>query len=84
MIRLATPTDYDAALKIIGDAFGLVVVAPTVHTIVADAPTGSSWWPSDDGADRRHRRVRRLRADRLDRRHRGLRPRRAGEGSGAR
>jgi predicted N-acetyltransferase YhbS len=39
-IRLATPTDYDAALKIIGDAFGMAAVAPTVHTVVADSEYG--------------------------------------------
>ena len=48
-IRLATPADYDAALQIIGDAFGLAAVAPTVHTVVADSPHGQLLVAEDDG-----------------------------------
>lgn len=48
-IRLATPSDYDAALAVIGAAFGLAAVAPTVHTAVADAPGGQLLVAEEDG-----------------------------------
>ena len=47
-IRLATPADYDAALKIIGDAFGLAAIAPTVHTAVADSDCGQLLVATDE------------------------------------
>jgi predicted N-acetyltransferase YhbS len=47
-IRLATPRDYDAALKIIGDAFGLAAIAPTVHTTVADSEHGQLLVATDE------------------------------------
>jgi ribosomal protein S18 acetylase RimI-like enzyme len=40
LIRPTTPTDYTAVLKVIGDAFNLVVKPPTVHTTVADDADG--------------------------------------------
>jgi predicted N-acetyltransferase YhbS len=50
LIRPAPPTDYDAALRVIGDAFGLVVRQPTVHTLVADDPNGHLLVAERDGA----------------------------------
>jgi predicted N-acetyltransferase YhbS len=48
-IRLATPADYGAALQIIGDAFGLAAVAPTVHTEVNDSSYGQLLVAEVDG-----------------------------------
>jgi predicted N-acetyltransferase YhbS len=39
-IRPARPADLDPALALIGRAFGLVVKAPSVHTLVAGVPEG--------------------------------------------
>jgi predicted N-acetyltransferase YhbS len=50
LIRPALPPDYDAALRVIGDAFGLVVRRPTVHTVVADDPEGHLLVAERDGA----------------------------------
>jgi ribosomal protein S18 acetylase RimI-like enzyme len=48
-IRPTTPTDYTAALKVIGDAFNLVVKPPTVHTSVADDADGHFFVAERDG-----------------------------------
>jgi predicted N-acetyltransferase YhbS len=48
-IRRALPSDYAAALKVIGDAFGFVVRAPSVHTTVAGAPDGHLLVAEKDG-----------------------------------
>lgn len=50
LIRPALQADYDAALRVIGDAFGLVVRRPTVHTMVADSPDGHLLVAERDGA----------------------------------
>jgi predicted N-acetyltransferase YhbS len=50
LIRPTAPTDYDAALKVIADAFGLVVKPPTVHTVVADDADGHLLVAERDGA----------------------------------
>ena len=50
MIRPVSPAEYPAALKVIGDAFGLVVRPPTVHTAVAEDPDGHFLVAERDGA----------------------------------
>jgi ribosomal protein S18 acetylase RimI-like enzyme len=50
LIRPATPTDLDAALRVIGDAFGIVVQPPTVHTTVAADADGHFLVAERDGA----------------------------------
>ena len=50
MIRPVSPAEYPAALKVIGDAFGLVVRPPTVHTVVAEDPDGHFPVAERDGA----------------------------------
>lgn len=49
MIRLATPADYPAALRVIADAFSVQATAPTVHTLVADSPHGHLLVAEQDG-----------------------------------
>jgi predicted N-acetyltransferase YhbS len=48
-IRTAGPADIDPALSLIGRAFGLVVRAPSVHTLVADAQEGNLLVAERDG-----------------------------------
>jgi predicted N-acetyltransferase YhbS len=50
VIRPALPAEYPAALKVIGDAFGIVVEPPTVHTTVAADPDGHFLVAERDGA----------------------------------
>jgi len=50
VIRPVSPAEYPAALKVIGDAFGLVVRLPTVHTVVAEDPDGHFLVAERDGA----------------------------------
>jgi predicted N-acetyltransferase YhbS len=50
LIRPSERTDYDAALKVIGDAFNVVAKAPTVHTTVADDADGNFLVAERDGA----------------------------------
>jgi GNAT superfamily N-acetyltransferase len=49
LIRPALPSDYDSALRVIGDAFGIVAREPSVHTTVADAPSGHLLVAERDG-----------------------------------
>jgi ribosomal protein S18 acetylase RimI-like enzyme len=50
LIRPAAPSDLDAALRVIGDAFGIVVQPPTVHTTVAADADGHFLVAERDGA----------------------------------
>ena len=50
MIRHVLPAEYPAALKVIGDAFGIVVEPPTVHTAVGEDPDGHFLVAERDGA----------------------------------
>ena len=50
MIRPVSPAEYPAALKVIGDAFGIVVQPPTVHTAVGEDPDGHFLVAERDGA----------------------------------
>ncbi len=49
-IRTAGPADIDPALSLIGRAFGLVVQAPSVHTLVANAQEGNLLVAERDGS----------------------------------
>jgi predicted N-acetyltransferase YhbS len=49
-IRPAGPADLDSALAVIGRAFGLVVQAPSVHTLVAGSAEGGLLVAERDGA----------------------------------
>jgi ribosomal protein S18 acetylase RimI-like enzyme len=49
VIRPVRPEDHPAALKVIGDAFSLVVRPPTVHTAVAEAADGHFLAAERDG-----------------------------------
>ncbi len=49
-IRVAGPSDLEPALSLIGRAFGLVVRAPSVHTLVAGAQEGNLLVAERDGA----------------------------------
>jgi len=49
-IRTAGPADIDPALSLIGRAFGLVVQAPSVHTLVAGAQEGNLLVAERDGS----------------------------------
>jgi predicted N-acetyltransferase YhbS len=49
-IRVAGPADLEPALSLIGRAFGLVVQAPSVHTLVANAQEGNLLVAERDGA----------------------------------
>ena len=49
-IRVADPAEIDAALSLIGRAFGLVVRTPSVHTLVAGAQEGNLLVAERDGA----------------------------------
>jgi predicted N-acetyltransferase YhbS len=40
LIRPAVRAEYPAALKVVGDAFGIALRYPSVHTLVADSPHG--------------------------------------------
>ena len=50
LIRPVAPRDLPAALQVIGDAFGIVVKPPTVHTTVASDPDGHFLVAERDGA----------------------------------
>ena len=50
MIRPVSPAEYPAALKVIGDAFSIVVRPPTVHTTVGEHPDGHFLAAERDGA----------------------------------
>ncbi|WP_028063369.1 GNAT family N-acetyltransferase [Solirubrobacter soli] len=50
MIRPVRAEEYPAALKVIGDAFSIVVRPPTVHTTVAEADDGHFLAVERDGA----------------------------------
>lgn len=49
IIREAQPGDIEPALAAMSDAFGLQLRAPTVHTLVADAPGGTLLVAERDG-----------------------------------
>jgi ribosomal protein S18 acetylase RimI-like enzyme len=49
VIRPVARAEYPAALKVIGDAFGLAVRVPTVHTAVGEAPDGHFLAAERDG-----------------------------------
>ncbi len=50
MIRPVSRAEYPAALKVIGDAFSIVVRPPTVHTTVGEHPDGHFLAAERDGA----------------------------------
>jgi predicted N-acetyltransferase YhbS len=50
VIRPVSPSEYPAALQVIGDAFGIVVQPPTVHTAVGEDPDGHFLVAERDGA----------------------------------
>src|SRR3954453_6651464 len=50
VIRAVRPDEYPAPLKVIGDAFGLVVRVPTVHTVVGESADGHFLAAERDGA----------------------------------
>jgi ribosomal protein S18 acetylase RimI-like enzyme len=50
LIRPVSPAEHPAALKVIGDAFSIVVRAPTVHTTVGEDPDGHFLAAERDGA----------------------------------
>jgi hypothetical protein len=49
VIRPVSRAEYPAALKVIGDAFSLVVRPPTVHTTVGEHPDGHFLAAERDG-----------------------------------
>lgn len=49
LIRPALRPDYDPALRVIGDAFGMLLRPPTVHTAVAEDPDGQLLVAERDG-----------------------------------
>jgi predicted N-acetyltransferase YhbS len=49
LIRPVLTSDYEPALRVIGDAFGIVARAPSVHTTVAGAPDGHMLVAERDG-----------------------------------